>query len=100
VLTIISAISEGRQTAIDTSWNTELQCGHVEVVEEIENDPDGVSNESTVGPASPGFGSSCDPITGPFFLAILRIYQEEFLQILQCRDLVEKVVAVCWQMNL
>jgi hypothetical protein len=72
VLIIISTISQGRQTAADRSWKAELQCGHVEVAEEVEKDPDGVSIASTPGAAPLGFGSSSNPITGPFFLAIVR----------------------------
>ena len=71
-LIIISIVSQGRQTVIGMSWSAELQCGHVEVVEEVENDPEGVCNTSTPGAVSSGLGSSSHPITGPFFLAIVR----------------------------
>ena len=83
MLIIISTISQGRQTATDRSWKVELQCGHVEVAEEVEKDPDGVSNASTPGAASLGFGSSSNPITGPFFLAMVRRCKGSFCKYLR-----------------
>ena len=72
----MSTTANGRQTVIDISWNAELQCGHVELLEEVEKDPNGgVPDASTpppAGAASSGLGSSSTPMTVPFILAMER----------------------------
>ena len=64
---------------IEISCSTELQCGQVELVEEVEKDPDRVFNERcTPGAAGSTFGSSSTPMTDPFFLAMMKVSKWSF----------------------
>lgn len=74
-----SIMLEGRQTLVDMSVNTELQCGHVKLLEEVEEDADGVSCEPStpeaIRAAFAGLGASSAPIGLAFLRAMMSEYE-------------------------